>query len=76
MNKKQQEEFIELVKRGTLEALKSNEGKQAVVSILKTNEAKEVFIDNFVESFHEVIVPVLEQQDKRIKKLEERKIAI
>ena len=56
MTKQDQQEFKKLVKEGTLEALKSKEGK-------------DVLLDSFVEGFHEVIVPVLGDMSDDIKEL-------
>ncbi len=59
-------EFKQLVKEGTIEALKSEEGKSAVMDI-------------FVEGIHEVLAPVFEDimvnqkdNERRIGKLEEK----
>lgn len=51
-------------------ALNSDGGQGAFLKVLKSKEAKEIFVDNFAEAFHEVVVPVLENHEKRIDKLE------
>jgi DNA-binding protein YbaB len=57
MTSDEKKEFKQLIKEGTLEAFKSEEGK-------------EVFLDYFAEAFHEVVAPVLEDHDKRISRVE------
>ncbi len=59
-------EFKQIVKEGTIQALKSEEGKEAVMDI-------------FVEGIHEVLAPVFEDiivnqkdNEKRIGRLEEK----
>ena len=56
--------------RAIVSALASDGAKKAMLKVLKSDEAKEIFVDNFAEGFHKVVVPILENQDKRIKKLE------
>lgn len=46
--------------------------KQGTLSALKSNEGKEILIDNFVEGFHEVVVPSLDDHGVRIKRLERK----
>lgn len=78
------EQLKDLIKEASVEALNSDGGQKAVVNalnsqggqkamlrVLKSKEAKDIFIDNFVEAFHEVVVPILEDHDKRIKNLEQ-----
>ncbi len=75
----------EVVKEGTLEvleshsgqmaivgALKTSEGRQAIVDALKTKEAKEVITGYFTESFQDVVMPTLEDHDKKITELREK----
>jgi hypothetical protein len=56
--------------KAIVSALASNDAKKAIINILKSEEAKEVFVDNFAEAFHQVVAPILDNHDKRIKKLE------
>lgn len=79
MTKKQQEEFLNLIEKGTLRALNSDEGKKAILKVLGSKESKDIFLEVFVEAFHDVVVPTIENlhenHEKRIQKLEiERKI--
>ncbi len=101
MTKKDQQEFKSLIKEGTLEALESKEGQNAVAGALRseagqdaiaealrtdkakdaiaealtTEKAKDAILDVFVEAFHEVVVPVFEDQNKKIERLE-RKVGL
>lgn len=102
MTVKDQQEFKKLIKEGTLEALSSKDGQDAVVNALrskggqdaivdamnsmdgqeaiktgslaalKSEEGKEILIDNFVEGFHEVVVPILDDHGVRIKRMERK----
>lgn len=55
MNKKQQEEFISLIEQGTLRALESEKGKKAILNVLASPEARDILVDFFVDSFHDVL---------------------
>lgn len=89
MTTKDQQEFKKLIKEGTLEALSSKNGQDAVVlalkskgaqeaikkgslAALKSEEGKEILIDNFVEGFHEAVVPILSDHGTRIKRIERK----
>jgi len=69
-------EFKELIKEGTLEVLTSSEGRKAIkegsLDALRSEEGKDLLLENFVEAFHDVVVPVFEQQVKRFEKIEEK----
>ncbi|EKE03315.1 MAG: hypothetical protein ACD_20C00217G0002 [uncultured bacterium] len=66
------DEGRQVIKEGALEALRSEDGKNAIVEALKTPEAKDIFMDYFVEGFHDVVVPVIEKYDERITRLEQK----
>lgn len=70
MTNADKKEFKVLIKEGTIEALKSSEGQDAIAEALITEKAKDVILDVFVEAFHEVVVPAFENQNKRIQRLE------
>lgn len=83
MTKDEQQVLKKLVKEGAIDALKSSEGQGAIVNALKSDEgkdaiakalstekAKDVILDVFIEAFHEVVVPVFEEQNIKIKRLE------
>src|SRR3989344_1991087 len=99
MTKEEKNEFRQLIKEGSLEALQSSEGQLAVINALgsrdgqlavvaalrskegqeaiktgafeafKSPEGKDIFIDYFVEAFHDVVVPVFETYDKKMKQI-------
>ena len=62
--------------QAVVNALASEQGQQAVkhgsLKALKSDEAKEILLDNFVDAFHEVVVPVFEEHDKKIKELQDK----
>lgn len=70
MTKQDQQDLKNLVKEGTLDALQSPQGRNAISEALTTEKARDAVLDVFVEAFHEVVVPVFEDQNKRIKRLE------
>lgn len=70
MTNADKKEFKVLIKEGTIEALKSSEGQDAIAGALITEKAKDVILDVFVEAFHEVVVPAFENQNKKIQRLE------
>jgi len=96
----------DLIKEGTIDALKSEAGTNAIVSALssssgqdtianalgsksgqnaikkaslkafKSEEGKEIFGDYFRDAFHEVVVPILEDHDNRLKDLENKSLMV
>lgn len=77
MTADEKKEFKELVKGGSLEALKSNDGQKAIVNAMNSRSAKDVFLDVFVDAFHDVVIPVIENlhadHEKRIQELEAKR---
>lgn len=59
-----------------VDAMNSMDGQEAIkrgsLAALKSEEGKEILIDNFVEGFHEVVVPILSEHDTKIKSLERK----
>lgn len=59
-----------------VDAMNSTDGQEAIkrgsLSALKSEEGKEILIDNFVEGFHEVVVPILSDHDTKIKSFERK----
>lgn len=62
-------ELKTLVKESTVEALRSSEGQDAIAGALTTEKAKDAILGVFVEAFHEVVVPVFEDQNRKIRKI-------
>lgn len=68
-----------VIKEAAIEALQSEQGQKAMIKVLLSSEAKEIFSENFADAFHEVVVPVFEDRDKasndfkkRLESLEEK----
>ncbi len=53
-------EFKVLIKEGTIEALKSSEGQDAIVSALNSEKGQEVLVKSFVKGYHAMVEPILE----------------
>jgi uncharacterized membrane-anchored protein YjiN (DUF445 family) len=70
------QEFKSLIKEGTLSALKSDEGQDAIASALKSEPAKEAILDIFVAAFHEVVVPLFEDIKKDQTNYSKRLLAV
>lgn len=67
MTKQEEQDFIRLIKDGTLDALRSKEGKEAVINILNSEEGQDVLVKSFVEGYGEVVEPALEDISHDIK---------
>lgn len=73
-------DFKRLIKEGTLEVLQSKEGKGAVqegtIAALQSEVGKDAITDIFVDTFHDVVVPVIErlheEHEKRILVVEQK----
>lgn len=72
MTKTDKKELKDLVKEGTIEALRSSEGQDAIAEALKTEKVKDALLDSFVEGFNEIVLPAFEDQHKKINNLKSR----
>lgn len=75
MTKNEQDEFLKLIKQGSLEAIKSKEGQDAIrkaaLEALKSKEADEILFDYFLRAFREVVLPGLDNLQEDVDMIKE-----
>lgn len=72
MTTQEKQELKVLIQEGTLNALESKQGQSAIIGALQSSEGKKVMLEVFSEAFHDVVVPIFEEQKTKIERLEER----